>query len=228
MGSTSGKEYISGLHVRVARAQHRGNRAASLSAASSRRFFKVPDGCAQFQSPLAVDLLLQSTQAFSTDSPFSINFGQKHFHILLQRLLDSSGQTANAPLSQAEQNIFVERLCQPANRLVLLGCSFSSSAVNWDLYEKVAAGERISDEEALRLFESKDLNVLGAIADLVRQRKVGHRASYILNPLHQLLQLLHSELPVLRFCAQETRCRWFQYSIGRLFIMLVRPPARHH
>jgi len=50
-----------------------------------------------------------------------------------------------------------------------------------DLYEKVAAGERISDSDALRLFESKDLNAVGAIADLARQRKVGDRASYILN-----------------------------------------------
>src|SRR5215472_12273681 len=50
-----------------------------------------------------------------------------------------------------------------------------------DLYDKVAAGERISEEEAIRLFESKDLNTLGAIADLVRQRKNGDRASYILN-----------------------------------------------
>jgi len=50
-----------------------------------------------------------------------------------------------------------------------------------DLYDKVAAGERISEDDALRLFESKDLNALGAIADLARQRKVGDRASYILN-----------------------------------------------
>src|SRR6266852_1106939 len=50
-----------------------------------------------------------------------------------------------------------------------------------DLYEKVAAGERISDAEALRLFESKDLNALGAIADLARQRKTGNRASFIIN-----------------------------------------------
>ena len=50
-----------------------------------------------------------------------------------------------------------------------------------DLYDKVAAGERISETDALRLFESKDLNALGAIADLARQRKVGNRASYILN-----------------------------------------------
>jgi len=50
-----------------------------------------------------------------------------------------------------------------------------------DLYDKVAAGERISEAEALRLFESKDLNAVGAIADLARQKKVGNRASYIVN-----------------------------------------------
>jgi aminodeoxyfutalosine synthase len=50
-----------------------------------------------------------------------------------------------------------------------------------DLYDKVAAGERISEVDALRLFESKDLNALGAIADLARQKKVGNRASYIIN-----------------------------------------------
>jgi len=50
-----------------------------------------------------------------------------------------------------------------------------------DIYDKVVAGERISDGDALRLFESKDLNAVGAIADFVRQRKVGNRASYIIN-----------------------------------------------
>ncbi len=50
-----------------------------------------------------------------------------------------------------------------------------------DLYEKVVAGERISEADALRLLETKDLNALGAIADFVRQRKVGNRASYIVN-----------------------------------------------
>jgi aminodeoxyfutalosine synthase len=50
-----------------------------------------------------------------------------------------------------------------------------------DLYDKVAAGERISEADALRLFESKDLNAVGAIADFARQKKVGNRASYIIN-----------------------------------------------
>ena len=50
-----------------------------------------------------------------------------------------------------------------------------------DLYDKVAAGERISEADALRLFESKDLNTVGAIADLACQKKAGNRASYIIN-----------------------------------------------
>ena len=49
-----------------------------------------------------------------------------------------------------------------------------------DLYDKVVAGQRISEADALRLFESKDLNAVGAIADLVRQRKVSRHASYII------------------------------------------------
>ncbi len=50
-----------------------------------------------------------------------------------------------------------------------------------DLWEKVASGQRLSEPEALRLFQTNDLNALGAIADLACQRKVGNRASYIVN-----------------------------------------------
>src|SRR6266436_434478 len=73
---------------------------------------------------------------------------------------------------------------QLPNRLILISYFvhfFVQSTELRDLYDKVAAGERISEADALRLFESKDLNAVGAIADLARQRKVGNRASYILN-----------------------------------------------
>jgi aminodeoxyfutalosine synthase len=50
-----------------------------------------------------------------------------------------------------------------------------------DLYDKVAVGERITEAEAERLLASKDLNALGAMADLACRRKNGRRASYILN-----------------------------------------------
>jgi len=50
-----------------------------------------------------------------------------------------------------------------------------------DLYNKVATGDRISEADAFRLFESKDLNAVGAIADLACRKKAGNRASYIIN-----------------------------------------------
>ncbi len=50
-----------------------------------------------------------------------------------------------------------------------------------DLYDKVVAGERLTEADALRLFETKDLNALGAMADFARARKVGNHASYIVN-----------------------------------------------
>src|ERR1041385_7944628 len=50
-----------------------------------------------------------------------------------------------------------------------------------DIYDQVAAGQRISEAGALRLFESKDLNAVGAIADLACQKKPAGRASYIVN-----------------------------------------------
>ena len=85
-----------------------------------------------------------------------------------------------------------------------------------DLYEKVASGARISDDDAQRLFESKDLNAVGAIADFVRQRKNGNRASYILNRY-----INYSNYCILscQFCAFARKKRdkdGFQYSVEEI------------
>jgi aminodeoxyfutalosine synthase len=85
-----------------------------------------------------------------------------------------------------------------------------------DLHEKIAAGERISDTDALRLFESKDINALGAIADIVRQRKVGSQASYIVN-----CYINYSNYCILscQFCAFARKKRdadGFQYSVEEI------------
>lgn len=50
-----------------------------------------------------------------------------------------------------------------------------------DLYEKVMTGERLDESDALRLFQCRDINTVGAIADEARERRVGHKASYIVN-----------------------------------------------
>src|SRR6266404_9020275 len=88
-----------------------------------------------------------------------------------------------------------------------------------DLYEKVAAGERISENDALRLLESKDLNALGAIADLARQRKNGNQASYIINRY-----INYSNYCILscQFCAFARKKRdadGFQYTIEEIVEM---------
>src|SRR5436190_8997753 len=85
-----------------------------------------------------------------------------------------------------------------------------------DLYDKVAAGERISETEALRLFESKDLNALGAIADFARHRKIGNRASYIINRY-----INYSNYCILscQFCAFARKKRdadGFQFSVDEI------------
>ena len=50
-----------------------------------------------------------------------------------------------------------------------------------DLFDKVNAGVRLDEADALRLFATHDVNALGGLASLVAQRKNGNRASYIVN-----------------------------------------------
>ncbi len=49
------------------------------------------------------------------------------------------------------------------------------------LAEKIDAGTRLSDADALELFATQDLNALGIMASTVRERKNGNVATYILN-----------------------------------------------
>jgi len=72
------------------------------------------------------------------------------------------------------------------------------------IYEKVRNEVRISDEDALVLYGSNDLNGIGAIANLVRERKNGNVATYILNRY-----INYSNLCILscQFCAFGARKR---------------------
>ena len=88
-----------------------------------------------------------------------------------------------------------------------------------DIFEKVAAGKSISEADALRLFESKDINTVGAIANFARERKVGNRASYIINRY-----INYSNYCILscQFCAFARKKRdadGFQYSAGEIVEM---------
>jgi len=71
-----------------------------------------------------------------------------------------------------------------------------------DIAEKVFSAQRITDADALRLYETKDLNALGYLANHVRERKNGNVATYILN-----LYLNYSNICILscQFCAFARR-----------------------
>jgi aminodeoxyfutalosine synthase len=85
-----------------------------------------------------------------------------------------------------------------------------------DIHDKVTAGTRVTDAEALRLYASRDLNSLGTIADVVRERKNGNYAYYILNR-----HLNYSNICILdcQFCAFAKRKRdaeAYEYSIDQM------------
>ena len=85
-----------------------------------------------------------------------------------------------------------------------------------DLYNKVAAGERISEADALRLFESKDLNAVGAIADLARQKKVGNRASYIINRYVNYSNYCILSCQFCSFARKKRDADGFQFSVEEI------------
>ena len=86
-----------------------------------------------------------------------------------------------------------------------------------DLYDKVVAGERISEADALRLFESKDLNAVGAIADFARQKKTGNnRASYIINRYINYSNYCILSCQFCSFARKKRDADGFQFSVEEI------------
>src|SRR6184192_3487935 len=82
--------------------------------------------------------------------------------------------------------------------------------------EKIQSQERISDADAMALYQSSDLNALGMMANFVRERKNGNYASYIHNRY-----INYSNICVLscQFCAFAARKRdphAFEYAIEEI------------
>ena len=66
------------------------------------------------------------------------------------------------------------------------------------IYNKVCEGGRIDDAEALRLYATKDINAVGMIANVVRERKNGNVATYLNN---QYINYSNVCLLSCQFCA---------------------------
>src|SRR5216110_1991351 len=86
------------------------------------------------------------------------------------------------------------------------------------LYDKVVAGERISETGALRLFESKDLNAVGAIADFVNQRRNGGRASYIINRYVNYSNYCILSCQFCSFARKKRDADGFQFSVEEIVL----------
>ena len=84
------------------------------------------------------------------------------------------------------------------------------------IYDKVADGKRISDADALALYQTRDIHALGAMANLVRERKNGNVATYILNRY-----INYSNVCILdcQFCAYKANRRdphAFEFGIAEI------------
>lgn len=92
--------------------------------------------------------------------------------------------------------------------------------------EKVEAGARISESDALTLYRCNDLNALGILASAVRERKNGNIATYIHNRY-----INYSNICVLscQFCAFAARKRdphAFEYAVDEI-VAAVRDALPH-
>jgi hypothetical protein len=89
------------------------------------------------------------------------------------------------------------------------------------IYQKATDGDRITEEEALRLYACNDLNALGLIANRVRERKNGNVATYIHN---QYVNYSNVCILACQFCAFGARKRdahAFESSIEEMVDFLV-------
>src|SRR5512138_2507130 len=85
-----------------------------------------------------------------------------------------------------------------------------------DICEKVLTQQRISEADALRLFETRDLASLGALADEVCRRKVGNRASYIINRYINYTNYCILSCEFCAFARKKRDADGFQYSVEEI------------
>src|SRR5438046_4432363 len=82
--------------------------------------------------------------------------------------------------------------------------------------EKVEAGQRISETDALTLYRSSDLNALGIIANVLRQRKNGNFATYIHNRYINYSNVCILSCKFCAFAAKKRDAHAFEYAIDEI------------
>src|SRR5216110_3463896 len=82
--------------------------------------------------------------------------------------------------------------------------------------EKVEARQRISETDALALYRSNDLNALGMIANVVRERKNGNYATYIHNRYINYSNICILSCQFCAFAAKKRDAHAFEYAIDEI------------
>lgn len=82
--------------------------------------------------------------------------------------------------------------------------------------EKVEARQRISEADALDLYRSNDLNALGIMASVVRERKNGNYATYIHNRYINYSNICVLSCQFCAFAARKRDAHAFEYAVDEI------------
>jgi len=82
--------------------------------------------------------------------------------------------------------------------------------------EKIEAGQRISDAEAVDLYRSNDLNALGIMANVVRERKNGNCATFIHNRYINYSNICVLSCQFCAFAAKKRDAHAFEHGVGEI------------
>ena len=82
--------------------------------------------------------------------------------------------------------------------------------------EKIEAGQRISEADALQLYRSNHLNALGIIANAVRERKNGNYATYIHNRYINYSNICVLSCQFCAFAAKKRDAHAFEHAIDEI------------
>src|SRR6478752_5098385 len=91
--------------------------------------------------------------------------------------------------------------------------------------EKIESQERISDADAMALYQSSDLNALGMMANFVRERKNGNYASYIHNRYINYSNICVLSCQFCAFAAKKRDAHAFEHTIDEI-VCVVREALR--
>src|SRR6266576_2893528 len=91
--------------------------------------------------------------------------------------------------------------------------------------ERIEARERLSEADALTLYRANDLNALGMIANVMRERKNGNYATYIHNRYINYSNICVLSCQFCAFAAKKRDAHAFEYAIDEI-IRVVRDALR--